>query len=182
MTTDNALLPCPFCGDAPERHENQSGVWFSCEMNDCAFNVVTDEDTAIAAWNTRATTPTPPAQTKLSDNDHRIRVLSEMGFSHAILNGEHVVEGHGFKFRHTNLMCLMSRIGMNLKLSPPEQTGDEVMEAVSEIKYCLQRICEQRDTGRHDGKEELAPVLTEYEMQFEAEKALELLKRMQCNG
>lgn len=58
---DEELLPCPFCGKAPnidEFHHQTAGVhWIICCNNDACTETVVDEKTrekAVAKWNTRA--------------------------------------------------------------------------------------------------------------------------------
>lgn len=52
---------------------------------------------------------------QMFNNDWRIRAIEEMGLTHRIDdNGFHVIEGKGFKYSHTILMCAMRRIGYAL--------------------------------------------------------------------
>jgi hypothetical protein len=57
------LLPCPFCGHAPEQDKTMitEGHYIyriACENNECLVNPVTDGNTsfdgAAASWNPRA--------------------------------------------------------------------------------------------------------------------------------
>lgn len=50
-----------------------------------------------------------------------ISFVELMGYSHKIENGDHVVSGHGMVFRHTNMNCIIQRIGDNI-ISPQEQS------------------------------------------------------------
>jgi hypothetical protein len=45
------------------------------------------------------------------DNTWRIQAINEMGLTHRMENGFHHIEGVGFKYKHTSLMCAMRRIG-----------------------------------------------------------------------
>lgn len=62
------LLPCPFCGEAPEltQWDDRDRAQVGCDNEECGVCVFTDDDArptqgqAIAAWNTRAPAP-PPA-------------------------------------------------------------------------------------------------------------------------
>ncbi len=63
----------------------------------------------------------------ISDNSWRIQAIHEMGLTHTIENGFHVIEGTGFKYSHTNLMCAMTRIGDALaqKFYASKERSDE---------------------------------------------------------
>lgn len=57
-TKNTELLNCPFCGNQPEQHQNShSGYWFTCDNDDCAFNLVRkSRKDAVDDWNKRAKT------------------------------------------------------------------------------------------------------------------------------
>lgn len=57
-TKNTELLNCPFCGNQPEQHQNShSGYWFTCDNDDCAFNLVRkSRKDAVDDWNKRVQT------------------------------------------------------------------------------------------------------------------------------
>jgi Lar family restriction alleviation protein len=61
-TTDEALLPCPFCGGSAKHYHRPDTTgwsntdWVSCSDDDCGVSTALEETKAgaIAAWNRRA--------------------------------------------------------------------------------------------------------------------------------
>lgn len=53
---DDALKPCPFCGEAAKNF-SQSQFWLRCSNPECGAEMVIrrDKDEAYSAWNRRAT-------------------------------------------------------------------------------------------------------------------------------
>lgn len=58
--TDEALLPCPFCGSKAFVYEHKAGDkvyghWVTCSASDCTASIDLDipRDEAIRRWNLR---------------------------------------------------------------------------------------------------------------------------------
>ena len=96
--TDNALKPCPFCGsDLVLVHETDWSTpptWSAhCCNKECPLNGAKfTRAAAIAAWNTRTPTPTPPASDQV----------------------ERVAEEYAKKIAHEWMQCQRNKMAMPL--------------------------------------------------------------------
>ena len=69
------------------------------------------------------------------DNEWRIKALRELGFTHRMDNGDHIVEGLGLTFRHTSLFCLMSRIVIAMRDTQPPPIAEDYCDHVDVFEY-----------------------------------------------
>ena len=69
------------------------------------------------------------------DNEFRIKALRELGFTHRMENGDHVVEGLGLTFRHTSLFCLMSRIVIAMRDTQPPPIAEDYTDDADVFEY-----------------------------------------------
>jgi hypothetical protein len=97
--------------EAVEAAAKEAGM---CKSNGCNANISLKHlETLIRAATQQPEVVTRPDITEWN-NHRRIQSLMEMGFTHRMENGDHVVEGHGIVLRHTSLFCLMSRVVPNI--------------------------------------------------------------------
>lgn len=78
MTSDEELLPCPFCGRSDTELLHRNEMWQArCVYTDCqgAAPWCFPKRMAIKAWNTRATSPDPA--TVMAERDEAVVLLRE---------------------------------------------------------------------------------------------------------
>jgi Lar family restriction alleviation protein len=70
---DDALLPCPFCGEEQPPHDDTS--WVRCLGCGAESGWRSTGAEAIAAWNTRADTPQAAAKADWQSHNAAIRLI-----------------------------------------------------------------------------------------------------------